>query len=390
MNERIPDRVCAYIDLDAVRQNFEMMRRLIPPGTDICAVIKTDAYGHGAVRIARMMEGEPYIWGFAVAAVEEALALREAGIEKPILILGYVFPEDYETLARFAVRPAVFTEEMALALEKAAAREQTVLPVHIALDTGMSRIGFLPGEEALDEVVKIASLPHLRLEGMFTHFARADEADKTIAMEALAKYLDFAKALEGKGVTIPIRHCANSAAILELPETHLNMVRAGITIYGIYPSEEMRRDKDLKPVMQLKSHVAHVKTVPAGTPVSYGGTFVTSRKTRIATIPVGYGDGYPRSLSSRGYVLISGKKAPILGRVCMDQFMVDVTGMDVKTGDEVTLMGYDHGVLLSVEELGTLSGRFPYEFVCDISPRVRRVYTGVEFGELRASQRVEF
>ncbi len=379
MNERIPDRVCAYIDLDAVRQNFEMMRRLIPPGTDICAVIKTDAYGHGAVRIARMMEGEPYIWGFAVAAVEEALALREAGIEKPILILGYVFPEDYETLARFAVRPAVFTEEMALALEKAAAREQTVLPVHIALDTGMSRIGFLPGEEALDEVVKIASLPHLRLEGMFTHFARADEADKTIAMEALAKYLDFAKALEGKGVTIPIRHCANSAAILELPETHLNMVRAGITIYGIYPSEEMRRDKDLKPVMQLKSHVAHVKTVPAGTPVSYGGTFVTSRKTRIATIPVGYGDGYPRSLSSRGYVLISGKKAPILGRVCMDQFMVDVTGMDVKTGDEVTLMGYDHGVLLSVEELGTLSGRFPYEFVCDLSPRVRRVYTGVEF-----------
>ena len=378
MNERIPDRVCAYIDLDAVRQNFEMMRRLIPPGTDICAVIKTDAYGHGAVRIARMMEGEPYIWGFAVAAVEEALALREAGIEKPILILGYVFPEDYETLARFAVRPAVFTEEMALALEKAAAREQTVLPVHIALDTGMSRIGFLPGEEALDEVVKIASLPHLRLEGMFTHFARADEADKTIAMEALAKYLDFAKALEGKGVTIPIRHCANSAAILELPETHLNMVRAGITIYGIYPSEEMRRDKDLKPVMQLKSHVAHVKTVPAGTPVSYGGTFVTSRKTRIATIPVGYGDGYPRSLSSRGYVLISGKKAPILGRVCMDQFMVDVTGMDVKTGDEVTLMGYDHGVLLSVEELGTLSGRFPYEFVCDISPRVRRVYTSVE------------
>lgn len=379
MNERIPDRVCAYIDLDGVRQNFEMMRRLIPPGTDICAVIKTDAYGHGAVRIARMMEGEPYIWGFAVAAVEEALALREAGIEKPILILGYVFPEDYETLARFAVRPAVFTEEMALALEKAAAREQKVLPVHIALDTGMSRIGFLPGEEALDEVVKIASLPHLRLEGMFTHFARADEADKTIAMEALAKYLDFAKALEGKGVTIPIRHCANSAAILELPETHLNMVRAGITIYGIYPSEEMRRDKDLKPVMQLKSHVAHVKTVPAGTPVSYGGTFVTSRKTRIATIPVGYGDGYPRSLSSRGYVLISGKKAPILGRVCMDQFMVDVTGMDVKTGDEVTLMGYDHGVLLSVEELGTLSGRFPYEFVCDISPRVRRVYTGVEF-----------
>ena len=378
MNERIPDRVCAWIDLDAVRQNFDVMRRLIPPGTNMCAVIKTDAYGHGAVPIARMMEEEPYIWGFAVAAVEEAAALREAGIRKPILILGYVFPGDYETLARLSVRPAVFTEEMALALDQAAAKEQTVLPVHIALDTGMSRIGFLPGEEALEQVVRISSLPHLRLEGMFTHFARADEVDKTIAKEALEKYLDFEEGLERKGVTIPIRHCANSAAILELPEAHLNMVRAGITIYGIYPSEEMRRDKDLKPVMQLKSHVAHVKTVPAGTPVSYGGTFVTSRQTRIATIPVGYGDGYPRSLSNRGYVLIGGKKAPILGRVCMDQFMVDVTGMDVKTGDEVTLMGYDHGVLLSVEELGALSGRFPYEFVCDISPRVRRVYTGVE------------
>ncbi|MBO7711067.1 MAG: alanine racemase [Lachnospiraceae bacterium] len=378
MNERIPDRVCAWIDLDAVRQNFDVMRRLIPPGTNMCAVIKTDAYGHGAVPIARMMEEEPYIWGFAVAAVEEAAALREAGIRKPILILGYVFPGDYETLARLSVRPAVFTEEMALALDQAAAKEQTVLPVHIALDTGMSRIGFLPGEEALEQVVRISSLPHLRLEGMFTHFARADEVDKTIAKEALEKYLDFEEGLERKGVTIPIRHCANSAAILELPEAHLNMVRAGITIYGIYPSEEMRRDKDLKPVMQLKSHVAHVKTVPAGTPVSYGGTFVTSRQTRIATIPVGYGDGYPRSLSNRGYVLIGGKKAPILGRVCMDQFMVDVTGMDVKTGDEVTLMGYDHGVLLSVEELGALSGRFPYEFVCDISPRVRRVYIGVE------------
>ena len=377
-NMKIPDRVCAYIDLDAVRQNFEVMRRLIPPGTGICAVIKTDAYGHGAVPIARMMEGEPYIRGFAVAAVEEALTLREAGIEKPILILGYVFPEDYETLVRFAVRPAVFTEEMAVALSRAAEKEQKVLPIHIALDTGMSRIGFLPGEEALEQVVRISKLPFLQVEGMFTHFARADEADKTIAQDALSKYLGFAEALERKGVTVPIRHCANSAAILELPEAHLDMVRAGITIYGIYPSEEMRRDKDIRPVMQLKSHVAHVKTVPAGTPVSYGGTYVTTRQTRIATIPVGYGDGYPRSLSSRGYVLIDGKKAPILGRVCMDQFMVDVTGLDVKTGDEVTLMGYDHGAFLGVEELGALSGRFPYEFVCDIGPRVKRVYMRLE------------
>ena len=373
---RRPGRVYAAIDLDAVRHNFEVMHALIPPDTKICAVVKTNAYGHGAERISRMMEKEDYIWGFAVATVGEAVSLRDAGVRKPVLILGHVFEEDYRTLADLGIRPEISTLAEALKMNEAAEQAGRVLPVHIALDTGMSRIGFAPDDASISQVEQINVLPALQIEGMFTHFARADEVDKSCAREAFEKYRSFDEELERRGVSIPMRHCANSAAILELPDAHLNMVRAGITIYGIYPSDEMERDKDMRPVMQLKSHVAHVKTVPAGTPVSYGGTYVTDAETKIATIPVGYGDGYPRSLSSRGYVLIGGKKAPILGRVCMDQFMVDVTGMDVKVADEITLMGEDHGAFLGVDELGALSGRFPYEFVCDISARVPRIFLG--------------
>ena len=374
---KFPDRVFAAIDLGAVRHNFEVMHALIPPGTKICAVVKTNAYGHGAEMISRMMEKEDYIWGFAVATVGEALSLREAGIQKPVLILGHVFAQDYKVLAAHKIRPEISTLAEALAMNEAAAAAGKVLYVHIAVDTGMSRIGFAPSEASLSQVEQISALPSLRIEGIFTHFARADETDKSCALEAFGRFSDFAGALAKRGVSIPVHHCANSASILELPGTHLNMVRACITIYGIYPSDEVERNKDLMPVMQLKSHVAHVKTVPAGTPVSYGGTFVTQADTKIATIPVGYGDGYPRSLSNKGFVLIGGKKAPILGRVCMDQFMVDVTGLDVKVSDEVTLMGEDHGAFLGVDELGRLSGRFPYEFVCDISARVPRVFTGM-------------
>lgn len=210
---------------------------------------------------------------------------------------------------------------------------------------------------------------------MFTHFARADEADKSTAQKALQRYLAFADKLERAGIPIPLRHCSNSASILELPEAHLDMVRAGITIYGIYPSDEMDRKKNvLQPVMELKSHIAYIKKVPAGTPVSYGGTFVTERETRVATIPVGYGDGYPRSLSNKGYVLIGGQTAPIIGRVCMDQFMVDVTDIEAHEQEEVTLLGKDGGAFLGIDELGRLSGRFPYEFACCINERVPRVY----------------
>ena len=349
-------RVEAEIDLGAIRDNFAAMRGRLRDDTKMIAVVKTDAYGHGAVRIAEMMEPEAYIWGFAVATTEEAVELRRAGIRKPILCLGFVFPQDYDLLVRLQIRPATFKLSMARQLSEAASRAGMILPVHLAVDTGMGRIGFQVCEEDADEAAEIAKLSNLKVEGLFTHFARADERDKDYTQEQFRKYCRFEQMLEERGVSIPLRHAANSASIMELPGTHLDAVRAGITIYGIYPSDEVD------------------KKVPAGTSISYGGTFVTERESRIATIPVGYGDGYPRSLSNKGSVLIRGRRAPIVGRVCMDQFMVDVTEIEAEEFDKVTLLGQDGEDAVTADELGRLSGRFPYELVCDISKRVPRVY----------------
>ncbi len=368
-------RVFAKIDLGAVRNNFLAMKEKLRDGTKIIAVVKADGYGHGAVPIARMAEPWDFIWGFAAATVEEAVELRLAGIKKPILILGCVFEEDYEKLTAYGIRPTVFQLSAARELSKTAVRTGTSLPVHLAVDTGMSRIGFADTEESVKEIEEMAKLPGLVLEGIFTHFARADEKDKSDAVSQLNRYLRFISLLQEAGISIPLRHCSNSAGILEMPEANMDAVRAGISMYGIYPSDEMDRNRiRLEPAMELKSHIVYIKEVPAGVPVSYGGTFVTDRPTRIATIPVGYADGYPRSLSSRGCVLIRGKRAPILGRICMDQFMADVTDIPAEELDEVTLMGRDGEEFLSVDELGALSGRFPYEFVCDVSKRVPRIY----------------
>lgn len=370
-------RIQALIDLDAVEQNFEQMKKNLTPGTKMIAVVKADAYGHGAVPIARMMEPREYVWGFAVATTEEAVHLREKGIEKPVLILGYVFPEDYPTLVRLKIRPAVFTLEMAEAMSRTAREAGILLPIHLAVDTGMTRIGFRDPQKSLKDMVHISKLPGLVIEGMFTHFARADEADVTSAREQYATFLEFLRLLTDAGIRVPIRHCNNSAGILWHREGDLDAVRPGITIYGVYPSEEVRKGGvRLAPVMSLISHISHVKEVEAGVPVSYGGTYVTSReKTRIATIPVGYADGYARGLSNKGSVLIHGKRAPILGRVCMDQFMVDVTDIpQAAVGDRATLMGRDGEEWIPVEELSRLSGRFPYEFLCCVSSRVPRVY----------------
>ena len=368
-------RVFAKIDLGAVRNNFLAMKEKLRDGTKIIAVVKADGYGHGAVPIARMAEPWDFIWGFAAATVEEAVELRLAGIKKPILILGCVFEEDYEKLTAYGIRPTVFQLSAARELSKTAVRTGTSLPVHLAVDTGMSRIGFADTEESVKEIEEMAKLPGLVLEGIFTHFARADEKDKSDAVSQLNRYLRFIRLLQEAGISIPLRHCSNSAGILEMPEANMDAVRAGISMYGIYPSDEMDRNRiRLELAMELKSHIVYIKEVPAGVPVSYGGTFVTDRPTRIATIPVGYADGYPRSLSSRGCVLIRGKRAPILGRICMDQFMADVTDIPAEELDEVTLMGRDGEEFLSVDELGALSGRFPYEFVCDVSKRVPRIY----------------
>ena len=369
-------RTKVSISLDAIAQNFEEMHRKLPKETKMMAVIKADGYGHGALAIAKTVESYEYVWGFATATAQEAGQLREAGIHKPILVLGYTFQEDDALLVREEIRPTVFQYSTAKRLSQEAARQGKTVHIHLALDTGMARIGFPVQKESVREIQKIQKLDFLEIEGLFTHFAKAVEADLTYTAEQLRQYEQFCQWLSQEGVTVPIRHCANSAGIMCVPRAYLDLVRAGIIMYGIYPSDEVEREKlFLRPAMEWKAQIAYVKTVPAGCAVSYGGTYVTEKETKIATIPVGYADGYPRSLSNKGWILVHGQKAPILGRVCMDQFMVDVTDIpQVRQHDEVTLIGWDHQAFLSVEELARLSGRFPYEFVCDIGSRVPRVY----------------
>ena len=369
-------RTYAAVDLDAVVFNFESMKKNIREDTSMIAVIKADAYGHGAVPVARLLESYSYIWGYAVATAEEALELREADIHKPILILGYVFEDYYADLIENQVRFPVFDYATAKCLSDTATKKNLTALIHLALDTGMTRIGLKDNEESVEEVLQISKLPNLQIEGMFTHFARADEKDKTCANRQFHRYLAFRDRLQEAGIQIPICHCSNSAGIIDMPYANLDVVRAGITIYGIYPSDEVDKPTvPLHPVMEWKARVSFVKEVEAGVEISYGGIYTTPKKMLVATIPVGYADGYPRMLSNRGCVLIHGRRAPILGRVCMDQFMVDVTDIpDVQRGTEVTLMGKDREEELRVEELSELCQRFPYEFVCDISRRVPRVY----------------
>ena len=372
------ERVRADISLDAILANMESMKRNLKEGVQITAVLKTNAYGHGAVEIAKVLEPLDYVWGYAVAAFEEAVELREAGLRKPILLLGYVFPYCYQELAKMNIRPAVFREDMLEQLSAAAKAAGKKIKIHIAVDTGMSRIGIFPDETGLDFVKKALETEGLQVEGMFTHFARADEADRSFTEEQLEKFVWLTEAVKERlGYEIPIRHCSNSAGIIEYPHANMTMVRAGITLYGLWPSDEVRKDiVPLEPVMSLRSHIVYIKEISAGTPVSYGGTWAPDHTVRLATVPVGYGDGWPRSLSNKGYVLIRGQKAPIRGRVCMDQFMVEVTDIpDAAEGDEVTLIGRDGDAYISMEEVGDLSGRFNYELACDINPRVPRLFS---------------
>lgn len=370
------NRVYAKIDLDAVAHNLKSIEEKIAPHTRILAVIKTDGYGHGAAEIAQELEPSKKLFGFAVATAEEAFSLRRHGVRKPILILGYTFENDYEQIVKQQIRPTVYTREMAEAYRKAAQGCGMDACIHIKIDTGMSRIGYQATEESADEIAELVNLSGIVLEGMFTHFARADEADKSSALEQLGQYQKMVRLLEERRVEIPLKHASNSAGIAEIPQANLDLVRAGIILYGLWPSDEVSRSSlSLKPVMQLKSKIVHIKELEAGRCVSYGGTFRLTEARRIATIPVGYGDGYPRSLSNQGYVLIRGRRARILGRVCMDQFMVDVTDIpEVKPLDTVTLLGEDGRAFLSMEELAALSGRFNYEFACDIGKRVPRVF----------------
>ena len=369
-------RICADIDLDALTHNLDEIHRCISEGTKIIAVVKADGYGHGAVPLAEVMEKREDIWGYAVATPEEAEELCSNGMKKPILILGYTFPEYDAQIVKEELRPAVFSLIRAEQLSEEAVRQDKICKIHIKLDTGMSRIGFQVTEQSADEIAQIAKLPHIMIEGIFTHFSKADETDKAFTKKQEAAYERMITWLKERQVSIPVHHVSNSAGIVDLPEYNKDIVRAGIILYGLWPSDEVDKEHiNLQPLLSLKSHVVHVKELEPGRIISYGGTFEVEHPMRIATVPVGYADGYPRSLSNKGYVLIHGKRAAICGRVCMDQMMVDVTEIaDVCPGDEVTLIGRDGAECITLEELGDLSGRFNYEFACDLNKRIPRVY----------------
>ena len=371
------ERVCALIDLDNIDHNITQIENTIKAPQGIYAVTKADGYGHGAVPIAKVLEKHDKVKGYAVATAEEALQLLDAGIKKDILVIGYTFPYAYEEMIKRGIRLTVFRDDMLDQLEECAEKLGKNAIVHIKVDTGMSRIGISPYDDGLWLIRKALNLPHIEVEGVFTHFARADETDKTNANEQYELFNSFVEGVEEEtGFKFKVKHCSNSAAIIEMPYAHMDAVRAGIILYGLWPSDEVTKEKiELKPVMSLISHITFIKTVPKGTPVSYGGTFVTERPTVIATIPVGYADGYPRALSNKSHVLIHGKKAPVLGRVCMDQLMVDVTFIpEAKEGDTVTLIGKDGDEVITMESLSELSDHLNYELVCDIGKRVPRLF----------------
>ena len=366
------DNTRVLIDLDAVSHNIDAVRQ--KAGVPVMAVIKADAYGHGAVPIAHLLRDKCAFFG--VSSMLEALELRQSGIENPILILGHTPPAAFGEAVRLGIRPAVFRYDDALALSRAAVEAGVTAPFHFALDTGMSRIGFQPSEESADTCAKIAALPGLQAEGLFSHFATADCADLTRARRQAALFDAFDAMLRSRGVEIPIRHLDNSAGLMNFP-CRYEMVRSGIVTYGMYPSDEVSPALlPLEPALQWVSRITHLKLLPAGREISYGGTFVTSRPTVVATIPVGYADGYRRSLSGKFHVLIRGAKAPILGRVCMDQLMVDVTHIPgVTLDDPVVLVGRSGAERITMEQIAAAADSFNYEFVCGISRRVPRVYT---------------
>ena len=368
-------RCYAEISLEAIGHNIREVKKRLPEGVKLLGVVKANAYGHGAVPVASYLENQ--VDYFATATIEEAVELRENGISAPILILGYVSPSQYGDLVEYDITQTIDSYAQALALEKEAARQNRKAKAHLAVDTGMTRIGFQVTEHDADEAAKIADLPHIELEGMFTHFSCADQEDKMYCSMQMEKYDKMTALLAERGVTIPLRHICNSAGIMEFDDHRFEMVRSGIITYGIYPSEEVKKERlDLIPALSWKSHVIHVKEVGPGIGVSYGATYVTEKPmTRIATVSAGYADGYPRALSNQGCVLIHGKKAPIIGRICMDQMMVDVTDIpDVQVEDVVTLVGTDGDETITIEEIANPAARFDYEMLCDISSRVTRVY----------------
>ena len=340
-------------------------------------IVKADAYGHGAVRVSQALQGE-VADAYGVAIIEEAIELREAGITKPILILGYTPKEQFRLVISYDVIQTVYRYEMAEELSAEAINQGKTAKIHIKVDTGMSRLGFNDTDKSLEDIKKIASLEGVSIEGIFSHFAKADEADRESVKGQIERFDKFYDLLKQEGIYIPLRHMSNSAGMIEYPEAEYDMIRCGIVSYGVYPSNEVSQDVfSLQPAMDLKSHVVFIKEVEAGTGISYGSTYITKRKTRVATIPVGYADGYSRNMSNVGKVIIRKQYAPIIGRICMDYFMVDVTDIkDISEGDVVTLLGEEGSCKITIETLSEWSHSFPYEIMCTVGKRIPRVYLG--------------
>lgn len=365
-------RVFAEIDLDAIGANFNEIRKKVPDTAEIMAVVKADAYGHGAVAVAEYLHDKADRFG--VASLEEALELRRAGVTKPVLILGYTSPEDYVTAVENGVTLSMFSLSDGEELSRQALSVNGTARVHIKVDTGMSRIGFPVTEKAADDVAKIASLPGICVEGVFSHYATADEDDKTGALKQKEQFDRFVSYCEKRGVVFSVKHISNSAATAELT-SYYNMVRCGIILYGMYPAGKPIKDFPLVPAMKLCSKITFIKELEAGQGISYGHLFVTDKPMRIATVSLGYADGYPRALTGKGELLVRGKRCPIVGRICMDQMMIDVTDMpEVCVGDTVVAVGYDGEGILSAEEVSEKAGSFNYELVCGVSRRVPRIY----------------
>ncbi|MDP3283603.1 MAG: alanine racemase [Desulfobacterales bacterium] len=370
------DLLRAEIDLKAIAHNIHELRRITDPNSRLMAVVKANGYGHGSVKVARCaLDNGAELLG--VARIDEAVKLRNEGIGAPVLIFGYTPPSFYEEILKFDLTQTVYSLRTAEDLSSFALSHKSKIRIHIKIDTGMGRLGMLPdSESALREVESIVRLSGLNAEGIFTHFSMADSSDKSYSVRQFEIFMNFIGGLKRRGIDFCVRHAANSAGIIDMPETHLDMVRAGIAMYGLYPSEETMNEKAaLLPAMSLKSMIIHLKDVPAGFKVSYGATYETTKPTTIATVPVGYADGYSRLLSSRGHMLVGGKRAPIAGRVCMDLTMLDVGNIGgVKQGDEVVILGKQKDSEMKADEIASLLGTINYEVVSALTERVKRVY----------------
>lgn len=366
--------VWAEINLDNLKFNMQQIRKKAK-SKDIIAVIKADAYGHGALDIAETLIDNGAT-SFAVAMVSEGIELRKGGFKCPIVILGYTSPGLIDDLLKYNIEQSVYTYEYAKIISEIAEKNNVQAKIHIAVDTGMGRIGFLPNNKSAETIYNISKLPNIVLEGIFSHFATADEKNKKYAYEQLNKFNLFYDRLSEKGIKINTRHIANSAAIMEMPESHFEAVRPGIILYGYYPSKEVLKENlDLKTVLSLKACISHIKKLPSGEYISYGRKYKTDKESIIATLPIGYADGYTRLLFNKAKVIINGTVAPIVGNICMDQCMVDVTNVkDVKLGDEVILLGEDGDLKINADTIADSLGTINYEILCMISKRVPRVY----------------